>query len=171
LFGYPRSWGTKMIFSRILACGAIAALACSTLTAATAQDRTPDLQLAPQLVADASAFETFMHKAASIRSDFGGAKEVSDAVKVGASHTPVQLESGMITYAALAALQAPGFVAGVERAAQMEGREALVRRLTDRPDLALYLPGAAEAADRAAAALGAGRAAHLRRPPREAGRL
>jgi hypothetical protein len=130
---------------------AMAVLALSGL--AGAQDRTPDVRMASSLVADASAFETFMSKASAIQPGFPNGKAVADAVKVGASHDFRQLESGMIAYAALAALQEPAFIDGVERAAREDGREALVRRLLDQPEQALYLPAAEKAGARAAAAL------------------
>lgn len=138
---------------KLLAGAAVAAVCLVSLSAAGAQDRTPDVRLARQLVADASAFETFMHKAAAIQPGFKDGKAVSEAVKVGAAFEPRQLQSGMIAYAAMAALQEPRFVAGVERAAREQGREALARQLRDQPEAALYLPAAEIAGGRAAAAL------------------
>jgi hypothetical protein len=135
----------------VFAGAAVAVLAIAGL--AGAQDRTPDVRMSRQLVADASAFETFMSKASAIQPGFPNGKAVAEAVKVGASHDFRQLESGMIAYAAMAALQEPTFTAGVERAARDEGRENLARRLTDQPEAALYLPAAERAGARAAAAL------------------
>ena len=135
----------------VLAGAAMAVVALSGL--AGAQDRTADVRMAASLVADASAFETFMSKASAIQPGFPNGKAVADAVKVGASHDFRQLESGMIAFAAMAALQEPAFTDGVERAARDEGREALIRRLLDQPESALYLPAAERAGARAAAAL------------------
>lgn len=144
---------SKGLLTGAAVCAAVTALSLSTLSRATAEDRAPDVRLAKSLIADASAFETFMSKAAAIAPGFKDGKQVSEAVKVGAGHTAPQLESGMIAYAALAALQEPAFAQGVERAARAEGRDGLARRLTERPDLALAIEGAELAGPRAAAAL------------------
>lgn len=98
----------------------------------------------------AMAFESFMRRARGIDAGFSNASEVSQALQVGASHDARQLEAGMIAYAAMAALQEPAFVAGVQRA----GRGGdLARRLTADPSAALSLPGGEAAAGRARAAL------------------
>jgi hypothetical protein len=144
-----------MSSKHILAGAAVAVLAISGLGAAVAQDRQADVRMARDLLNAASAFETFMGKAGAIDSKFDNAKEVADAVKVGAGHDASQLQTGMVAYAALAALQEPSFVAGVERAARYDGRDALARELMERPDLAAALPGAEPAAARASAALAA----------------
>lgn len=138
---------------KLLAGAAIAALCLVSLSAAGAQDRTADVHLAKGLVADASAFQTFMNKASAIKPGFNDGQAVADAVKVGASHDYRQLESGMIAYGALAALQEPAFVQGVERAARDEGRERLAERLRSQPEAVLYLPAAEIGGGRAAAAL------------------
>jgi hypothetical protein len=99
---------------------------------------------------EAMAFESFMRRARGINPGFSSATEVSQALQVGAAHEPTQLEAGMVAYAALAALQEPNFVAGVQRA----GRGGdLAGRLVADPTLALSLPGGAAAAGRASAAL------------------
>ena len=99
---------------------------------------------------EAMAFESFMRRARGIDPGFSSASEVSQALQVGASHEPSQLEAGMVAYAAMAALQEPGFVAAVRR----EGKSGdLARRLSADPGAALQLPGAAAAAGRASAAL------------------
>ncbi|HEY8572127.1 hypothetical protein [Phenylobacterium sp.] len=140
---------------RFLSGAAVAALALSVVGGAVAQNREADVRLSRDLVAAASAFETFMGKAGAIDAKFDNAKEVADAVKVGAAHDASQLQAGMVAYAALAALQEPSFVSGVERAARYEGRDALAQQLLERPDLAAALPGAEPAAARAAGALAA----------------
>jgi hypothetical protein len=98
----------------------------------------------------AMAFESFMRRARGIDPGFASPSDVSQALQVGASHDPVQLEAGMVAYAAMAALQEPGFVRGVQSA----GRSGdLAGRLTADPQLALALPGGQAAAARASAAL------------------
>lgn len=101
------------------------------------------------LAAQASAFESFTRRASAIDPGFSGVAEVSQGLQAGAAYEPKQLEAGMIAYAAMAALQEPGFVAGVKKA----GGRDLARRLAANPDAALDLPGAPAAAGRANAAL------------------
>lgn len=117
---------------------------------------------------EAMAFESFMRRARGIDPGFSSASAVSQALQTGASHDPAELETGMVAYAALAALQEPSFVAGVQRAGQ---RGDLAARLAADPQAALGLPGGEAAAGRAAAALlreGEGLAANGQRVKRAA---
>ena len=128
------------------------ALALMLVACATETPRPPRAESPPanHVEAQAMAFESFMRNARGIDPAFSSAGDVSQALQIGASHEPVQLEAGMVAYAAVAALQEPGFVAGVQRA----GRSAdLARRLAADPAAALELPGGAAAAARAGAAL------------------
>jgi hypothetical protein len=99
---------------------------------------------------EAMAFESYMRHARGIDPGFSSASDVSQALQAGASHEPIQLEAGMVAYAAMAALQEPSFVAGVRRAGK--GGD-LAGRLAADPSAALGLPGGAAAAGRASAAL------------------
>ncbi|HKR90481.1 MAG TPA: hypothetical protein VJS38_20110, partial [Phenylobacterium sp.] len=85
----------------------------------------------------AMAFESFMRRARAIDPAFSNAGDVSQALQAGASHDPAQLEAGMVAYAAMAALQEPAFVRGVQNA---RGGD-LARRLASDPQSALALPG------------------------------
>jgi hypothetical protein len=80
---------------------------------------------------------------------FSGPSEIASDLATGAGYEPRQLESSMIAYAALAAMQEPGFVAAVRHS----DRRDLARRLAADPHAALALPGASAAAGRANAAL------------------
>ena len=101
------------------------------------------------LAAQAAAFESFTRRASAIAPGFSNPSAIADGLQAGAAYDPRQLQSGMIAYAAMAALQEPGFVAAVKR---QNGRE-LARQLAANPDAALSLPGGAAAAGRASAAL------------------
>ncbi|HEY2752410.1 hypothetical protein [Phenylobacterium sp.] len=139
-----------------------AAAACATALVACTTAPAPPLAHAPSptaqmaaprdrgLVAQASAFESFMRHARGIDAQFAGPSEVSEALQTGAAHEPHELESGMIAYAALAALQEPRLVAAV-RANRNPGD--LARRLSADPQAALALPGAEQAEARASGAL------------------
>jgi hypothetical protein len=111
----------------------------------------PQVKATPsRLTAEASAFEAYMRHARAISASFGSADQVSQALATSASHEPHQFESGMIAYAALAALQEPRFV----EALQTEpNRTALARRLEADPNAVLQLPGGEAAAARASGAL------------------
>lgn len=128
---------------------ALALSACATLPARQAAAPATDRRLEIQ----AQAFESFMRRGQAISPGFAGPAEVSDALATGAAYEPVALESGMIAYAAVAALQEPSFVAGVRASARSRDGKDLARRLAARPDLADGLPGASAAAARASAAL------------------
>jgi hypothetical protein len=109
--------------------------------------------LAPRqadLISQASAFESFVRHARGIDGEFSGPAQVADAVQTGAAEAPGELESGMVAYAALAALQEPAFVNAV-RAERDHG--ALARRIVVDPAVTLGLPGAREASARASGAL------------------
>lgn len=101
------------------------------------------------LAAQAAAFEAYTRRAAAIDPSFSGPAEIAADLTTAAGYEPRQLEASMIAYAALAAMQEPGFVAGVQRA----DRRDLARRLAADPDAALALPGASAAAGRANAVL------------------
>jgi hypothetical protein len=141
-------------FGVIAAAAAVVLAGCATSPApqreAAAPRYQPTAAADERLEAQASAFETFMHKAQGIDPGFSSPTDVAQALQTGASHEPKQLEAGMIAYAAIAALQEPAFVAAVQRA----GRDHdLARRLAANPSLAMELPGGEAAAGRASAAL------------------
>ncbi len=104
-----------------------------------------------RLAAQAQPFEAFMRHASTIDASFSGPAEVNQGLATGAAYEPRALASGMIAYAALAALEEPRFVSGVRAAARKD--RGLAQRLAARPDLAVSLPGAPAAAARASAAL------------------
>jgi len=119
--------------------------------AASGQDKpAPAPEVSERMEAQAMAFESFMRNARSIDPAFAKGADVSQALQVGASHEPRQFEAGMVAYGAMAAMQEPGFVSGVQRA----GRSGdLARRIAADPSVALELPGGRAAAGRASAAL------------------
>jgi hypothetical protein len=109
--------------------------------------------LAPRqadLIAQASAFESFVRHARTISGALDGPTEVSQAVQTGAANAPGELESGMVAYAALAALQEPAFVNAVRAE---RDRDALARRIVANPAAALTLSGGQAAGARATGAL------------------
>lgn len=141
-----------------MACGlaAVAGLLGSCASEQQPRGPAPRAEAAPPpaagsgLETEAMAFESFMRRGRAIDPAFSDPDDVSRAMRTGAGHDPRQLEAGMVAYAALAALQEPGFVSGLRRDG---GRETLARRIAGDPAAALDLPGASAAAGRASAAL------------------
>ena len=97
----------------------------------------------------ASAYEVYVRKAGAIDPAFSGAASVQRAVKAGAAYHPVQLEEGIVAYAALIALRNPGFVDGV-RAIQ---NPAFADDLIAHPERVLQVRGAPDAASDVAGVL------------------
>jgi hypothetical protein len=143
-----------------VASGAAAAVAVSVILAGCASEApkpeartyySPQVRATPStLTAEAGAFEAYMRHARAIPAEFSGPGEVSQALATSASHEPRQFETGMIAYAALAALEEPRFVTAL----QTQGsRGELARRIEADPAYVLQLPGGEAAAARASGAL------------------
>jgi hypothetical protein len=97
-----------------------------------------------------------MSSAARIDGRFADGESVARALKAASAYQPAQLEEGMISYGAIAALQDDRFVAGVEQAAgRGEQRAAFAERLIEDPLAATRIDGADEAARRIEVALSA----------------
>src|SRR5262245_33039980 len=136
------SGASRIVLASVLALAAVG-------ISAAAHETRPEARMAREWVAAASAFESYTTHAAAIRPGFSGGREVAGAVAVGAAHQPAQLEAGMVAYAALAAVQEPGFTAEVQRiAGNPRDRADLVRKLVDSPDAVMGLAGADAAAGR-----------------------
>jgi hypothetical protein len=134
---------------------ALLAASCGTTPAPkpTAQSNGKAPHAAPQVEAQAAAFVGSLRKLSEPGPSFSNAASVAAGVQAGAAYEPKQLEAGLIAFAAVAALQEPGYVAGVRKAAAKEGSQALARRIAANPAAAQTLPGASAAAGRARGAL------------------
>ncbi|WP_337186469.1 hypothetical protein [Phenylobacterium sp.] len=104
------------------------------------------------LAGQASPFEAYTRRTAAIEPGFANPTQLGERLRTAAGYEPKQLESAMIAYAALAALQEPRFVQAVRAQVGKGGRD-LAHRLAQDPDSALSLPGGSAAAARANAAL------------------
>ena len=131
----------------------VAAAAISGFAVARQERGAPGVSLAHDVVAAASAFETYTRGAGAISAGFGSGGNVADALATGAAYQPEQLDAGMIAYGAIAALQEEGFIDGVRQAARETPAEVLVARLEENPDSVLEIAGVGAAASRAQAAL------------------
>ena len=106
-----------------------------------------------QSVAAAAAFHRYMQEAATLDGRFSDGKAVAEGVKRGAAYDPVQMQEGMVLYAAYVALRNEQFVASVRDLDTRLGRSAALQTLTADPAVAASLPGGREAATEVAAAL------------------
>jgi len=109
--------------------------------------------LPSQSVAAAAAFHRYMQEAATLDGRFADGKAVAEGVKRGAAYDPVQMQEGMVLYAAYVALRNEQFVASVRDLEARLGRSGALQALSSDPAVAITLPGADEAAGEVAAAL------------------
>jgi hypothetical protein len=131
----------------------IAVTALGGFAVARQERQSPGVSLARDVVAAASAFETYTRNAATVSAGFDDGSSVADALAKGAAYQPQQLDAGMIAYGAIAALQEPAFLDGVRAAARETSPEALIARLTENPESVVEIDGVGAAAGRAQAAL------------------
>lgn len=152
--------------SKLVALSAAFAVVCSLGASAgtvTAQSMSngPDVMLPPGLMTAAAAFEHYTRGAQAIDAGFTSGPSVAKALVIGASYEPHQFQTGMVAYAALAALQDEDFVANVRAAGGERGYQGqngggdLAAQLAADPYLVMRLDGAQHAASMAAAALAA----------------
>ena len=88
-----------------------------------------------------------MRRAAAVRPPFANGAAIEQSLSDTEAFEPQQLSRGAVAYAAVVALQEPGFVAGVRTyAVDPVGRKALAQRLMSDPYYATALPGAQAAA-------------------------
>src|SRR4051812_2315936 len=141
---YPVLWATSAL---------IAAVAVSGFAVARQERSAPGVSLARDVVAAASAFETYTRGAGTISASFQSGGGVAEAVAKGAAYQPEQLDAGMIAYGAIAALQEQAFIDGVREAARETPAEVLIERLETNPESVIEIAGVGAAASRAQAAL------------------
>jgi hypothetical protein len=141
---YPVLWATSAL---------IAAVAVSGFAVARQERSAPGVSLGRDIVAAASAFETYTRQAGTISASFESGGGVADALTKAAAYQPEQLDAGMVAYGAIAALQEEAFIAGVRQAARETPPEVLIERLETNPDSVLEIDGVGAAAGRAQAAL------------------
>jgi hypothetical protein len=141
---YPVIWATSAL---------VAAVAISGFAVARQERSAPGVSLARDVVAAASAFETYTRGAGKISASFDSGDSVADALAKSAAYQPEQLDAGMIAYGAIAALQEQAFIDGVRQAARETPADALIQRLETNPDSVLEIDGVGAAASRAQAVL------------------
>jgi len=146
---YPVFWTT----SALVAAVAVSAAFVAGGAVARQERGAPGVSLARDVVAAASAFETYTRGAGTISAAFESGGGVAEALAKGAAYQPEQLDAGMIAYGAIAALQEEAFIEGVRQAARETPPEVLVERLEANPESVIEIDGVGAAASRAQAAL------------------
>ncbi|HEY5071134.1 MAG TPA: hypothetical protein VII63_03800 [Caulobacteraceae bacterium] len=112
--------------------------------------------LPDRLLADAAAYEAYLLRASSISPGFQNGASVAQALSVGVAYEPKSLIRGAVTYGAVAALQAPAFVADLRAAgATPEARRQMVNDLIGNAAYVFVFKGSDTAAGLAEQALGA----------------
>lgn len=116
----------------------------------------PPVGLSARVVEHASQFRTYTRRASSITPSFTNGPAVEQTLELAESYEAQQLSQGAIAYAAVVALQEPGFVAGVRTyAVDPAQRKELAQRIVNDPNYATALPGAQAAAGMIIASLNA----------------
>ena len=116
----------------------------------------PPVALSRSVLEEASAYRTYVNRAAGISAAFANGPAVQQSLMAGVAYEPKQLLRGAIAYSALVALQSPQFVASVRTfAVDPAGRRDLAQKLLRDPNYASVLPSAANAAGLISATLAA----------------
>jgi hypothetical protein len=147
---------------RLLALGAVAATA---VLAGCAEPKPPpappppppppSVSLSSKLIDQASAYRTYVDRAAVISPAFADGAAVAQSLRTGESYEPHQLLRGAITYGAVVALQDSAFRAGVRTyAVDPEQRRTIAYEIMKDPAYVLGINGASGAGALVANALG-----------------
>lgn len=114
----------------------------------------PPVALSTRVIELASSYRAVMGALGAMTPNFTDGPSVANAVRIGSSYEPDQLQQGAVAYAAIAALQEPNFVASVRQfAADQTTRVTLAQQILANPYAASTLPNADSAAGLAIAAL------------------
>ena len=116
----------------------------------------PPITLSSTLVERASAFRGYMARAGAITPNFQNGDEIQSSLKVGVAYEPKLLLSGVISYAAVIALQDPAFVSSVRGfGADPAQRQQMINQLVADPAYAVGFKGSDTAAGLVIDTLGA----------------
>ncbi len=116
----------------------------------------PPVALSSRVVENASEFRLYMARASQLSPVFKSGPQIEQTLSQAEGYEPQQLSRGAIAYAAVVALQEPGYVASVRTfAVDPAQRRDLAQRLIADPNYASVLPGAPAAAGLIIASLNA----------------
>lgn len=141
---------------------AAALSACSTDTPpppapapAPAPPPPPGITLSSRVIEQASAWHSYMLRAASISPNFTDGPSIAQSLQVGEAYEPKQFLGGAVAYGAVVALQEPTFVAGVRKfVGDPQQRAQVVAQILSDPNYVRTFDGADAAAGQVVAALG-----------------
>jgi hypothetical protein len=112
------------------------------------------IALSRKVVEAAAVFLHYVDNASDLDANLADGEEVAASVEEGSAYEAHQLAEGAVAYAALVALQDPGFVEGVRRLAPDPAAASnLAAQLIARPATAAEIPGAGAAGARSGFAL------------------
>ncbi len=112
--------------------------------------------LPDRMIDDAAAYESFLARVTAVPPAFTGPVQVAAARDLGAAYETKALVRGAVAYGAIAALQAPEFVAAVRAAGPTpEARRLLVNAIIADPTAVFAFAGSDRAAGLARQAIGA----------------
>lgn len=115
----------------------------------------PSVSLSPRLIEQAAAYRRYMGQTQAIQPAFASGEEIARSLQTGAAYEPAQMVRGAIAYGAIAALQDPAYVAGVQTYAKdPASRRQIANEILKDPAYAVGLPGSASAAGLVIAAVG-----------------
>ena len=111
--------------------------------------------LSDRLLADASAYQSYLRRVMAISPAFTSGASVAQALSIGASYEPAAFLRGAVAYAAVAALQDSAFVEQVRSfGGDADARRLMVNRIIADPNYVFAFKGADGAAGLAKEALG-----------------
>ncbi|MDQ0466043.1 hypothetical protein QO010_003836 [Caulobacter ginsengisoli] len=115
----------------------------------------PPVTLSSRVIEQASAWHSYMLRAASISPAFPDGPSIAQSLRVGESYEPKQFLGGAVAYGTVVALQDPTFVAGVRKfVGDPTQRNAMVEQIIADPNYVRTLDGADSAANQVVAAIG-----------------
>jgi hypothetical protein len=115
----------------------------------------PPVTLSSRVIEQASAWHSYMVRAASISPAFTDGPSIAQSLRVGESYEPKQFLGGAVAYGTVVALQDPTFVAGVRKfVGDPVQRQQLIVQIRSDPNYVRSLDGADSAANQVVAAIG-----------------
>ncbi len=115
----------------------------------------PPVTLSSRVIEQASAWHSYMLRAAAISPAFTDGPSIAQSLKVGEAYEPKQFLGGAVAYGAVVALQEPTFVAGVRKyVGDPEQRQKMILQIISDPNYVRTFDGADAAAGQVVAAIG-----------------
>jgi hypothetical protein len=115
----------------------------------------PPVTLSNRVIEQASAWHSYMLRAATIPTSFADGPSIAQSLRVGEAYEPRQFLGGAVAYGTVVALQDPTFVAGVRKfVGDPVQRQQMIVQIISDPNYVRTLDGADGAAAQVVAAIG-----------------